>query len=112
MFAPEYTVFVHHLRTAIQASSIQQVDLAARLGKSQSYISKALAGYQALTISETWLLLEAAEVPFLAWATALDAALRQERRSALKVGAGQDKKNTKPQVTAAKSKPPKVSRRS
>ena len=115
MFAPEYTLFVHHLRTAIQGSDIQQVELAQRIGKSQAYISKALAGYQALTMTEAWILLSAAEVPFLEWVEELDSALRKEGHHPLNKLAVQDRQSIKTKPAVVKpgnaTKPSRVSGR-
>ena len=82
MYSPEYALFVQHLRTAIQGSTLQQIELADKLGKRQSYISKILAGYQAITVVEAWALLDAAGISFSAWAHELDEALKAQRQQA------------------------------
>ncbi len=81
-YSAEYGVFVRHLRAAVERGPFTQAELAAKLGKPQSYISKVLAGYQALTMPEARKLLYAANVPFVEWVRELDAALREEERAA------------------------------
>lgn len=77
-------MFVRHLRAAIARSQLTQAELAGKLGKPQSYVSKAIAGYQALTMTEARRLLYAANVNYLEWVKELDAALKAEEQTSEK----------------------------
>lgn len=52
LYSPEYKILLEMLRSAREASGITQIDLADRLGETQSFISKCERGERRLDIVE------------------------------------------------------------
>ena len=82
-FSSEYTVFRLTLKDIRLRSNVTQTDLAARLGRPQSYVSKFEAGERRLDVIETMAICDAIGVPFADFVSEFTARLRdkQKRRS-------------------------------
>ncbi|MBI2818178.1 MAG: helix-turn-helix transcriptional regulator [Acidobacteria bacterium] len=76
MLGPEqYRVFLAELRAARERKGITQVDLAARLGETQSFVSKCERGERRLNIVEVRAFCQALEIVFPTFAKNLDRVL-------------------------------------
>lgn len=76
-----YQVFLDLLKEARQTAGLTQIDLAERLGVTQSFVSKCERGERRLDLLEirTWCL--AMDLPFVAFVQDLDARLPRESRN-------------------------------
>ena len=72
----EYRVFCELLREARERGGLTQEELAARLGESQTFVSKCERGERRLDLVETWRFCEAMGASFRGFAVRLDKALR------------------------------------
>lgn len=70
-----YKVFLRELRAARRASGLTQVDLAARLGETQSFVSKCERGERRLDVVELRTFCKAFGVSFAGFVVKLDKAL-------------------------------------
>jgi transcriptional regulator with XRE-family HTH domain len=52
VFTPHYRVFLRHLRQAREAAGLTQVEVAAQLGRPQSFISKCESGQRRVDVVE------------------------------------------------------------
>ena len=74
-FTNEYAVFLRTLRQARDTAGVTQVDLARRLGMTQSAVSKCERGERRLDIIEVCRWCAVLKVPFREFASDLDRAL-------------------------------------
>ncbi len=72
----EYRAFRRLLREARERVGLTQEELAARLGESQSFVSKCERGERRLDLVETWRFCQAMGISFRGLAAGLDKALR------------------------------------
>ena len=72
----EYSVFRELLREARERVGLTQEELAARLGESQSFVSKCERGERRLDLVETWRFCQAMGISFPGLSARLDRALR------------------------------------
>ena len=77
-----YRIFLRELRAARKRSGLTQVDLAARLGETQSFVSKCERGERRLDIVEARSFCRAFGVPFPTFARQLERILAAAPRSA------------------------------
>ena len=82
----EYRTFLAMLREARQAAGVTQVELAARLRKSQSFVSKVEVGETRVDVIQLRTILAALGTSLREFVTQLDA--RLDRRARRKPGAG------------------------
>lgn len=66
------------LRTEIDATGLQRVEIANKLGKPKSYLSKILRGNQVAAFTEVRAICLAAGIPFVEWVAKVDQAIRTE----------------------------------
>jgi len=79
VFTQEYQVFLRLLRETRLQKGLTQVQLAERLGETQSWVSKWERGEHRLDIIELWKVCRAMEVSFVQFAEMLESTLsRQE----------------------------------
>lgn len=71
----EYRTFLRELRAARERSGLSQVDLAARLGETQSFVSKCERGERRLDIVEVRVFCRAMGIPFTQFTRKLERAL-------------------------------------
>jgi ribosome-binding protein aMBF1 (putative translation factor) len=74
----EYRNFIRELRAARERSGLSQVDLAARLGETQSFVSKCERGERRLDIVELRVFCRAMGIPFIQFVRRLDRVLSAE----------------------------------
>lgn len=79
VFSNEYAAFLRTLRQARDASGVTQVDLARRLGMTQSAVSKCERGERRLDVIELRRWCAAIRVPFRDFVADLDRALSASR---------------------------------
>lgn len=79
VYTPEYQVFLGLLKAAREQSGLTQRGLAARLGKSYSYVAKIETGYARMDIVQIRLYLDAVGTPFLEFMRRFEEAVRQAR---------------------------------
>ena len=77
-----YLTFLSQLRTVRTTQRVTQSELAARLGTTQSFISKCERGERRLDLVETRLFCEALGVDFLCFVTTLHSDLADHNRMA------------------------------
>lgn len=75
MFSADYQFAVKHLREQVVRSGVPQTEIAARLNRPSTYLSKALLGRQSLTLIEMRNICRAAGIPFSKWVAEVDATL-------------------------------------
>jgi transcriptional regulator with XRE-family HTH domain len=75
VFSNEYQIAVKHLRERVRRSGVPQIEIAARLNRPPTYLSKALLGRQSMTLIEMRSICRAAGIPFSQWVAEMDAAL-------------------------------------
>ena len=68
LHSSEYAVFLRLLRDAREAAGLTQVQLADRLGQTQSFVSKCERGERRLDIAEVRAFCEALGIPFPSFA--------------------------------------------
>jgi transcriptional regulator with XRE-family HTH domain len=73
VYTPQYAVFLQQLRRVRQAQRLRQQDLAERLGRTQSAVSKVERGEQTLNVIELIGWLHALNVDLLQFMTELNA---------------------------------------
>ena len=71
----EYAVFLRELRAARRASGVTQIDVAERLGETQSFVSKCERGERRLDVIELRAFCQAIGVPFKRFVDMLEQAL-------------------------------------
>lgn len=76
-----YQVLLDCLRTARQAADITQVDLAAKLGTDQSYVSKYERGERRLDVIEVRAICRALRIDFCEFITSFDERLEKSGSS-------------------------------
>lgn len=64
IFSQEYTVFLKYLRDTRKRLGLTQDDLAARLGQTQSFISKCERGERRIDVIELYHFCKALQIPF------------------------------------------------
>ena len=79
IFSDEYTLFLHLLREAREKAGLTQADLAARLGTTQTFISKCERGERRLDIVEVRRFCSALGVSFPSFAAQFDKILNQKK---------------------------------
>ena len=77
IFSGEYEVFLRRLRGARQRSGLTQVELAERLGQTQSFVSKCERGERRLDMVEARAFCVAMGVSFPAFVAAFDKEVRR-----------------------------------
>lgn len=77
VYAPEYRVFLEHLKAARDASSLTQRELAVRLGKSYSYVAKVETGYTRMDVVQIRAYLDAVGLPFAEFMRRYDEAVQK-----------------------------------
>ena len=77
MFTPEYQLFLERFVAIRKAAGLTQAEVAARMNKPQSFISKCQTGERRVDIIELCNYCEATGVPFAEFARELEAALKQ-----------------------------------
>lgn len=75
LFSKGYTTFLRHLRAAREEADITQDELAARLRKTQSFISKCERGERRIDVIELRSFCKAMKVSFVDFISALDSEL-------------------------------------
>jgi transcriptional regulator with XRE-family HTH domain len=70
-----YKVFLRELRSARRKSGLTQVDLAAKLGETQSFVSKCERGERRIDVVELRVFCEAFSLPFPKFAQRLERVL-------------------------------------
>lgn len=79
-FSSEYTVFRETLKDLRLRAAITQTDLATRLGRPQSHVSKFEAGERRLDVIETMAICDAIGVSFEDFISEFTARLRQRQK--------------------------------
>jgi transcriptional regulator with XRE-family HTH domain len=72
----QYNDFLDQLRQLRLSRGLRQSDLAARLGRAQSLVSRAESGERRLDVVELWVWLQALEMDLSTFARELDERLR------------------------------------
>jgi ribosome-binding protein aMBF1 (putative translation factor) len=80
-FTREYTAMRHLLRDARRRAGLTQVQLAAKLGETQSFVSKCERGERRLDLVELRVFCRAIGVRLAEFSSALEAHLSGKRRS-------------------------------
>jgi len=75
LFSKSYTTFLRHLRAAREEASLTQGDLAKRLRKTQSFVSKCERGERRIDVIELRAFCKAIGVSFTEFVGSLDAEL-------------------------------------
>ena len=79
IYSPRYRAFLRLLRNTREKAGLSQADLGARLGESQSFISKCERGQRRLDIVELHAFCKALDVPFRRFAGQVEKALGPNR---------------------------------
>jgi len=79
-FSVEYTVFCQTLKDLRLRTNVTQTDLATRLGRPQSHVSKFEAGERRLDIVETMAICDAIGVSFESFVSEFTARLRHPQK--------------------------------
>ena len=79
VYAPEYRVFLSLLKSAREQAGLTQRELAARMGKSYSYIAKIETGYARMDIVQIRSYLDAVGTPFLDFMRRFEEAVQQSK---------------------------------
>jgi len=82
----QYAVFLRELRAARERSGLTQLDLAAKLNETQSFISKCERGERRLDVIELRAFCDAFGVSLADFVRSLDHALRPNRPSSSRTG--------------------------
>ncbi len=77
--SPRYKAFLRLLRGARKQAGVTQEELAARLGETQSFVSKCERGERRLDLVEVWAFCEELGVSFPRFARMLDRELKRRR---------------------------------
>ena len=77
--SPRYKAFLRLLREARKQTGVTQVELAARLGETQTFVSKCERGERRLDLVEVWAFCEELGVSFPRFARTLDRELKRRR---------------------------------
>ena len=80
IYSESYTEFLGQLRAARHAQGVTQQELAARLGKTQSFISKCERGERRIDLVETRAICEALKIDFLEFVSTVQGCLHAGRR--------------------------------
>lgn len=81
VFTRDYQIFLRHLRAARERQGITQIQLAERLGETQSTVSKCERGEKRLDIVEVMTFCRALEVSFAEFSTELERLVEEDRRA-------------------------------
>lgn len=73
--SPDYAVFLVQLRAARKRYGVTQIDLAARLGETQTFVSKCERGERRLDVIELRKFCQALGLPLSGFVSTLEAAL-------------------------------------
>jgi transcriptional regulator with XRE-family HTH domain len=76
IYSEEYAVFLAKLREARRAAGLTQAELGARLGQTQSFVSKCERGERRIDIAELAVFCRALNVGFQEFASRLESAWR------------------------------------
>jgi transcriptional regulator with XRE-family HTH domain len=77
IYTREYAVFLEHLRKARETKNLTQLEVAERLGQTQSFVSKAERGERRLDIVELRAFCSAMNVGFEEFVFQLEKAIRE-----------------------------------
>jgi transcriptional regulator with XRE-family HTH domain len=80
VFTPEYTLFLEQLLASRKTAGLSQEEVAQRLGKPQSYVSKCQTGERRVDVIELFHYCEALGVSFTDFARQLETALKKNRK--------------------------------
>lgn len=80
IYTSEYQVFLAHLKSERKRSGLTQRELAARRGKSYSYVAKLETGYARMDIYQIRQYLQAVQMPFLDFMRQYDEAVRKSEQ--------------------------------
>ncbi len=75
IYSRDYDLFLHHLRAARKAAGLTQEQVAARLGQTQSFVSKCERGERRIDIIELRAFCLAIGMPFNDFIARLDAVM-------------------------------------
>ena len=81
IFSPTYRAFLRELKQARRRSGLTQTELAAKLGETQSFVSKCERGERRLDVIELRYFVQAMGISFVDFVTRLDEALSRKRGS-------------------------------
>lgn len=79
LHAPEYLHFLEELRAARERANMSQIDLAARIGEHQTYVSKCERGIRRLDIVELKRWTDALGIGLVGFSKVLDQRLERNR---------------------------------
>lgn len=78
--SPEYSLFLEQLRKAREEKGLTQIDVAERLGKTQSFVSKVERGERRLDVMELRAFCSALEIPLLKFVEGIEDVLGKSSR--------------------------------
>lgn len=81
IYSREYSIFLEQLRNAREENGLTQIEVAERLGRTQSFVSKAERGERRIDIVELRAFCKATEIDFLTFIDRVEKALTASDKS-------------------------------